>query len=85
MNTPSTEAARRLRALEWAGCALGLLGAFLVATNTSLSRYGWIAFMAANFAVIGFARGIRANGLLVQQLGFMVTSILGLVRAFWPH
>jgi hypothetical protein len=41
--------------------------------------------LIANFAVIGFARGIRAHGLLVQQLGFMGTSVLGLVRAFWPH
>jgi hypothetical protein len=75
----------RLRALEWTGCALGLAGAFLLATNTELSRYGWIEFLIANFAVIGFAHGIRAHGLFVQQLGFMGTSILGLVRAFWPH
>jgi hypothetical protein len=84
MSMPTTTASRSLRVLEWTGCTLGLLGAFLLATNTSVSRYGWIAFLVANFAVIGFARGIRAHGLLVQQLGFMGTSILGLVRAFWP-
>ena len=75
----------RLRALEWSGCGLGLAGAFLLATNTSVSRYGWIAFLAANFAVIAFARTIRAHGLLVQQCGFMLTSLLGIYRAFWPH
>jgi FtsH-binding integral membrane protein len=75
----------RLKVLEWAGCALGLIGAFVLATNTSFSRYGWIAFLLANFAVIGFARGIRANGLLVQQLGFMATSLIGLYRAFAGH
>lgn len=74
-----------LRALEWAGCVLGLAGAFVLATNTSVSRYGWIVFLLANMAMIGFARGIRANGLLLQQVGFMGTSLLGLVRAFWPH
>lgn len=73
-----------LHILEWAGCGLGLLGAFLLATNTSFSRYGWISFLLANFAVIGFARGIRANGLLVQQVGFTATSLLGLYRAFGP-
>jgi len=83
MNTSPNAA--RLRRLEWAGCGLGLLGATLLATNTSVSRYGWIAFLIANVAVIGFARGIRAHGLLVQQLGFMATSVLGLVRAFWPE
>ena len=85
MSIVQTTASRQLRFLEWTGCSLGLLGAFLLATNTSVSRYGWIAFLLANFAVIGFAKGIRAHGLLVQQLGFMATSCLGLVRAFWPH
>ena len=72
-------------ALEWSGCILGLCGAAVLATNTSVSRYGWIAFLMANFAVIGFARAIRAHGLLVQQCGFMLTSLLGIYRAFWPH
>ena len=80
MTTPSLY----LSVLEWAGCALGLLGAFVLATNTSFSRYGWVSFLLANFAVIGFARGIRANGLMVQQIGFMGTSLLGLYRAFGP-
>jgi hypothetical protein len=44
-----------------------------------------VAFFLANFAVIGFARGIRAHGLLVQQLGFLGTSVLGLWRAFGLH
>ena len=45
-------------ALEWAGSLLGLLGAFLLATHTRVSRYGWLAFLAANLAMIGFAIGI---------------------------
>ena len=40
-----------LQGLEWSGCILGLLGAFLLATNTEVSRYGWIAFLAANLAM----------------------------------
>ncbi len=72
----------RLRGLEWGGCVLGLMGAAVLATNTPISRYGWISFLGANFAMIGFARGIGARGLLLQQVGFMATSILGLVRSF---
>jgi hypothetical protein len=75
---------KRIRFFEWSGCASGLLGAFLLATNTEMSKYGWIAFLAANVLVIGFARGIKANGLLLQQAGFLVTSCLGLYRAFVP-
>ncbi len=70
-----------ITALEWTGSILGLLGAFLLATHTSISRYGWIAFLAANVAMIGFAYGIDRYGLLVQQLGFMATSLLGIYRS----
>lgn len=72
-----------LTALEWIGCALGLLGAFLLATNSRFSKFGWLAFFAANVAMIGLALGIERNGLLVQQLGFLATSCLGIYRAPW--
>jgi hypothetical protein len=67
--------------LEWIGAISGLLGAFLLATHTHISRYGWVAFLAANIALIGFAIGIERYGLLLQQSGFMATSLLGLYRA----
>lgn len=67
--------------LEWAGSLFGLAGAFLLAVNTAVSSYGWVAFLAANLAMIGFAAGIRRHGLLVQQIGFMASSLLGLYRS----
>ena len=69
---------------EWAGALLGLLGAFLLATNTKASRYGWYAFLGANVAKIGFAVNIDAKGLLLQQIGFTCTSLLGLYRSRVP-
>ena len=70
---------------EWLGCVLGLLGAFLLATNTRISRLGWVAFLGANIAMIAFALGINARGLLLQQIGFSLTSCLGLYRTgLWP-
>lgn len=68
-------------ALEWTGSLLGLLGSFLLATHTQVSRYGWIAFLIANIATALFAYSIGRYGLLVQQVGFMGTSALGLYRA----
>ncbi len=82
MPTPGQTVPLKLRILEWAGSILGLAGSAALATNTPFSKYGWIAFLMANFAIIGFARGIRANGLLLQQIGFCATSCLGLFRAF---
>jgi hypothetical protein len=67
--------------LEWSGSLCGLMGAFLLASHTRLSRYGWVAFLVANIAMVGFAMGIGRYGLLVQQLGFMATSLLGIYRA----
>ena len=66
--------------LEWVGCISGLLGSFLLATNTRISRYGWWAFFVANIAMIGLAINIDRYGLLIQQMGFMATSTLGLYR-----
>lgn len=65
---------------EWSGSILGLLGAFLLATNSQISRYGWFAFFGANVAMIMFALRIDAVGLVLQQFGFVATSLLGLYR-----
>jgi hypothetical protein len=66
-------------ALEWTGAVLGLFGAALLASNQARAApYGWLAFLAANVAMIAFALSVGANGLLAQQLGFMVTSLVGL-------
>lgn len=66
---------------EWSGSLLGLAGAFLLATHSRVSRYGWHTFLLANVAMIVFALQITAWGLLVQQVGFMATSVLGLARS----
>lgn len=67
--------------LEWSGSLTGLLGAFLLATHSQVSRYGWIAFLTANLLMIGFALMIHRYGLLIQQIGFMGTSLMGMHRA----
>lgn len=69
-----------LHVFEWTGALLGLLGAFILATNTRFSRWGWVAFLGANVAMVCFAAAISAHGLLVQQLGFTLSSLLGLYR-----
>jgi hypothetical protein len=66
--------------LEILGSVAGLAGAFLLATNTSISRWGWVLFLVANVALIGFSIGIERVWLLIQQMGFMATSLLGLYR-----
>lgn len=79
MLNPQTMAAL-ITALEWGSCVMGLLGALVLATNTSISRWGWLAFFLANLCSVGFALGIERYGLMLQQLGFVATSLLGMAR-----
>ena len=65
---------------EWAGSVMGLLGAFVLATNSRFSCYGWLAFLVANVCMLVFAVNIHAYGLLLQQIGFTATSLLGIYR-----
>lgn len=66
---------------EWAGTALGLIGAALLAVNCRYSRLGWVCFLASNVCLLGMAFLIDRQGLQVLQLGFMCTSLLGIWRA----
>lgn len=69
-----------IQIFEWAGSLSGMVGALLLAMNTSISRYGWVAFLIANVGMIAFAWGIDARGLLLQQCFFAGTSLLGMYR-----
>ena len=67
--------------LEGSGAIFGLVGAFLLATNSRVSRYGWWFFLCANVLILAFAVLIDRYMLAFQQLGFMATSLLGLYRS----
>lgn len=67
--------------LEWASTITGLAGAYLLATNGRIARWGWVGFLLANVFAMGFALRAAHYGLLVQQVGFMGSSLLGLWRS----
>lgn len=69
-----------ITALEWGSCVLGLLGALVLATTMRLSRWGWPALLLANLCGAAFAVGMDRQGMLLQQLGFVVTSLIGMAR-----
>lgn len=66
--------------LEWTGAAFGLIGAGLLAMNARFSGYGWIFFLASNVAWISYGLLMSAFGLVVMQIGFTATSLLGAYR-----
>lgn len=71
-----------LNNIEWIACGFGLVGAFLLATHTRFSKWGWICFLLSNVGWISYALSTHANGLLLQQVGFTATSLLGL-KQWW--
>jgi hypothetical protein len=66
--------------LEWSGAITGVIGAGLLATNTSMSGFGFIAFLISNLFWIAFAITKRSYGLLSMQVLFTATSLLGVYR-----
>ena len=65
---------------EWMGSALGIAGALILAMHTKWSAYGWIIFLLSNFAWIVFAYRTRLRSMLVMQLVFTGTSVLGIYQ-----
>ena len=66
--------------LEVFAALAGLLGAFLLASRTPAAGWGWVAFLASNagWIAFGWIRGHR--WLVIQQVGFTATSVLGIWR-----
>ncbi|OJY56632.1 MAG: hypothetical protein BGP19_04600 [Thiobacillus sp. 0-1251] len=65
---------------EWAGAFLGLAGAALLALNVRASRFGWLLFLLSNGAWITYGIKVGAHGLVVMQIGFTLTSLMGVYR-----
>lgn len=68
--------------VEWIACFTGLAGALLLALNNQFSRWGFVCFLASNIFWIAFSVANGTHGLLVSQLGFTVTSLIGIFRWF---
>jgi hypothetical protein len=52
-------------------------GAALLAFNGKHARWGWVAYLFSNLALIHFAARHGHGGLLALQLGFFFTTALG--------
>lgn len=67
-------------AIGWFGSITGLLGSLLLALNTSFSGWGFVVFLLSNAAWM--THGIRTKtwSMVVMQLGFTVTSLIGVWR-----
>jgi hypothetical protein len=67
--------------LEWSFTFVSLVGAALLATYGKYASWGWVAFLAANLITIAFAVANNFYGMLLQQVVFTATSLLGIYRS----
>ena len=65
---------------EVAGAFTGIAGSWLVALQDHRSRYGFLAYLVSNVAWVVFAAWHAHWFLLVQNLAFTGSSLLGLWR-----
>lgn len=59
-----------------AGC--GLMGTLLLACNGRFAGFGFVAFLGSNAGWLAFAYGHQHWAMLVQQIGFTVSSLIGI-------
>ena len=72
--------------LQWFGCVFGVMGALLLALNNRYSGWGFVAFLLSNVFWIVYGVITEAPGLIVMQLAFTATSLIGLYKWMWvPH
>lgn len=66
--------------LDWVACGFAMAGALLLAVRCRVSAWGWVGFLLSNLAWIVCAIATGTSSLLVQNLGFTVTSLIGIYR-----
>jgi len=69
--------------LGWFGSFTGLFGSLLLALNESYSGYGFVVFLFSNSA--WFIHGLKTKvySMVMMQVGFMATSIVGIIHWFF--
>jgi len=65
---------------DWAGSALGIIGALLLAVNTRFSALGWVAWFGSNLSWIGYGLQTNTASIAVQNLLLLGTTMLALWR-----
>lgn len=71
---------------QWMGCAFGMIGSVRLAIPGRAAALGFVAYLVSNAFWICFALMTQAPGLLLMQVFFTCSSLLGLwLWAFRPR
>jgi drug/metabolite transporter (DMT)-like permease len=69
-----------IAALDWIGCIFGVAGAFLLATRTRYSGWGFVLFLVSNLAWGWYGVLTKTESMIIMQVAFTATSLLGIWR-----
>ena len=64
--------------VELLAMAFGLLGSLLLALKGRSAAWGWVLFAASNIGWLSFAHGHGHVFLFIQQIGFSITTLIGI-------
>jgi hypothetical protein len=63
---------------EWMASVTGLVGAALVASNTSFAGYGFVAYLLSNLGWLYYGLRTKTRSMVLMQIGFLATTALGI-------
>ena len=66
--------------IKWTATGAGILGALLVASNVSISGWGFVLFLVSSLAWTGIGLQMREPSLAALNVTFTAINVLGVVR-----
>jgi hypothetical protein len=67
-------------AIEWGGCLTGILGAWMLASKTKYSGWGFVVYLLSNTLWMAFGLITGSPGMVVMQIAFTGASAIGIWR-----
>lgn len=64
----------------WAASGVSIVGAFLMASNTGVSKYSFPCFLFGSSVYLVFARRARVYSLCVVEFTFVLANLLGIYQ-----
>lgn len=72
----------RAPVLGWFGTIMAMSGSAMVASNTAITPYGWIAFVVGSIALFLWARKNRSPHQTLMNVYFFFVNCFGVYRYF---
>lgn len=82
MTSPLKLEPRTARKIEWFASLTALLGAFMVASNSVLTPYGFFAYLASNAGWLVVGLVTRSRPMVLMQMGFIASTVFGVASHF---